>query len=182
MISDKINTEIDFEERFFNDYFPWYWSPKTTKNGFPYLSHIVIHKHDPDKIYSTVWNDFKPILIDLLKRNNLKLQKVLRCNVNLSTHWGTYSEVTEPHVDHEIPHYNCLVYINDISEKGETYIFEETYKENEPSPTEVTVLHKVKPEKNKAIIFNGLNYHGTGQISPAEWRCVIVTTFTATPA
>jgi len=176
MITDT--SLVDFESLTLdNEYFPWYWKGKTTYNGHRFLGHTLVCR-DTQKIHSSFWEDIvKPEFERLLDKNNLNLKEVLRAAINLTTHFG--DKDSEPHTDHDFPHYNMIIYCNDS--EGDTVLYTKVDKEDEDKVYLRQSL-RISPEKNKVIIFDGTIYHAQGIIPADVWREIIIITFTATPA
>ena len=66
------------------------------------------------------------------------------------------------HIDFLDPHIVCLYYVNDSD--AETYIF------GKEKDSEIT--QKIKPKRNRAIVFDGLTYHSSS--NPAVGKRVII--------
>jgi hypothetical protein len=74
-----------------------------------------------------------------------------------------------PHVDLGVPHKTIIYYCN--TNDGETIIFNETF-EDILDFSKKTILARIKPQKGKAVLFNGLHYH-TGSFSSDDHRLLL---------
>lgn len=142
---------------------PFYKSPST--KHFCHMGHTLMKRNGQDEGIPN--SDFYPfarrLVEDLLKRNGVTVRKIYRMAINLT--FSDPSKFGDPHVDHEFPHNNLLIYINDFDD-GYTYMVD---KEN-------NVLDKVKGKKDTFVIFDGCR-HAQGFCSPQQSRYVIICTF-----
>ena len=82
----------------------------------------------------------------------------------------TFLQIAQPnarlydnvHIDCLDPHIVCLYYVTDSD--AETYMFGKT-KESE-------ITSKIKPKKNRAVLFDGLTYHSSS--NPHEGKRVVI--------
>ena len=88
-----------------------------------------------------------------------KKHKLLRIKGGLLL--STKTGYNRPHIDFDIPHTTALYYVNDSD--GETIFFDENG----------TITDKIKPEKNKLIIFDGSKMHASSSPTYATNRIVI---------
>jgi len=174
--------DIENIERIVKDYnFPWFYRPSTL-NNFPYNSHALldpnIGKNSPHYDY------FKKIFDRLCERSNIKVNKILRMNINMSFY--NSAKHADLHVDHDFPHKVMILYLNNAS--GNTLIFNETFKEKKQPQIdyesnwykiqkEHTLKHTIVPKKNKVAFFDGINYHAQEFCKPNEERIIFICTF-----
>ena len=167
LIESKIDPDKD--EKGFLDFilgpeFPFYYG-MTTKNYNTFIHGILIRSgSDSEGIPASDKAEYwvRRIFDKFCIQNNITYNKLLRACVYSTTYnTGLHGDV---HVDHSFPHYNFILYVNDDYTNGETYI----YFEND--------LVKIKPEKYKAIVFNGVP-HAQGFCGVGERRVVLVITF-----
>lgn len=161
--------------------FPWYYRPSTL-NNFYYNSHAL---YDPALgIISTHFDYFKKIFERLCQINNIKVNKILRMNVNMSFHYS--AKHADLHVDHDFPHQTMILYLNNAS--GNTLIFNETYEKTKGPEIdyvrkrhqiqkEHVLKHQIVPKKNKVVFFDGINYHAQEFCNPNEERIIFICTF-----
>jgi len=105
--------------------------------GFHFCCESLNRKGKKNKHYSY----FKSLLISILKKHNLKLKKIHRMAVNVTFNNGYVKEVPL-HKDHDFPHKQLLLYLNDST--GDTII--PYYNKT------------ITPKENKAIIFDGIEH------------------------
>ena len=158
------------EKTVLSPFFPFYYQTNSTsydKNST--LSHIIkvrpeIRK-EGENFNSSFGNKFEDILISFCKKNNIKFTESLRIAVNFTYNNG--AEFCPTHLDHEFPHKQLLIYLNDpLDKKTKTVILDDDEK---------TILKEVYPEKYKGICFeNKPHYHHYPKIGE---RIVAVYTF-----
>jgi len=174
--------DVDFEPYVLSNNFPFFYQDSTTSKTFPCLAHTLIPRYnlsDPMPVSSPHWYDFEPIFQKFIKLQNIKLDKICRASINLTTNFMGYKH-NEPHIDHTFPHKNFLYYVNSFDD-GNTFIFNKKFDGNNTVITDAEILCEIKSTKNKAICFDGLNYHAQGFCKPNQFRCVLVVTFTEIP-
>ena len=161
--------------------FPWFYRPSTL-NNFPYNSHALL---DPALGITSIHYDyFKKIFDKLCETHNIKVNKLLRMNINMSFHYT--AKHADLHVDHDFPQTTMILYLNDAS--GNTLIFNETFEEKKQPQIdyernwykiqkEHTLKHTITPKKNKVVFFDGINYHAQEFCKPDEERIIFICTF-----
>jgi hypothetical protein len=101
-----------------------------------------------------------PLVYSLEEKAKITMKELYRIRIALSTSVG--KEVQHyPHVDLREPHKVLLYYVNDSD--GDTFMFNEIYNDDEKELKTFTLKERVAPEKNKAIIFDGLRYHNSSK-------------------
>ena len=174
--------EQDLETFVTSNDFAWFFQHVSTTDKFPFLSHTIIPRYDifseEMKINSHYWETLGPVFYTALDKANFKLDKICRASCNLTTHVPN-SKQNDPHVDHEYQHYNFLYYFNTV-EQGETIVYNEKFDGVNWFQTseKLSVKQKIKPSKNKGVIFDGMNYHANNFCKENQWRFVLVVTFT----
>lgn len=131
-----------------------------TKNGFitPQLSHCLILD---EKINSTYAEIFIPIIIQIMKDNNIK-GYIHKAKINLllnNSEVQTEDTHNMPHVDNDEEHVSLLLYLNDSD--GDTVVFNERYKDEFKT---LTVMKKIKPQANKLLIIDNHFHASTNPI------------------
>lgn len=175
----------DLENFVTSNEFAWFYQHVSTTDKFPFLSHTLIPRYDiyneDCKINSHYWETLSPVFYTALDAINFKLDKICRASCNLTPHINHVSN-NDPHVDHEYQHYNFIYYFNTV-DKGETIIYEEKFNGVDwfKDSKDLTVKKLITPEKNKGVIFDGLNYHANNFCHVGQWRFVMVVTFTGIP-
>ena len=152
-----------------NEEFKWSWLSQTTPDlneegydNFGFYVHSFIDRPDslngyftqPASEYIIQANN---VVSEILTNNGIEIKVIYRMSANCvhSTDSGQYSV---PHVDHEFPHKNLLIYLTD-PQGGETVVEEEKYL----------------GEEDDVIMWGeGMHYH---KPPSAGRRIVLVTTF-----
>lgn len=128
--------------------FPFYWNDSATHepDDCGFLIHTLLNRPEARQngetgINSDYHNYFMEMFDCFCRKNNIAYKEVLRIAVNMTMHNG--EELSPVHIDHNFPHNQCLMYLND-SPTSLTTILEEDGK---------TVWKEVKAEKFKAVCF-----------------------------
>lgn len=144
--------------------FPWYYSPDDVApgTGSPFLSHGIVLKDAAGRACSgTVNSEVYPLFEEIFHRL-FGHRVLLRCSLNRTFHtgraWGT------PHVDHEFPHHNAIIYLSHAS--GGTVLFDSAG----------AVTDHSTPVYNRMVQFDGVT-HAQGSCAPGETRTVLVYTY-----
>ena len=144
---------------------------KEQKLVSPAFSHVLRHRPEnnmkedewgtPNSVYM---EKFEGIFKYFCKENNIKWDRILRSAVNFTTHQPKDSECFI-HRDHEFPHRNFLMYLNEWT-SGETQFFDD----------ERRLIKIVHPQKYKAVVSDS-ELHTQGYCDPHQRRVVLVVTF-----
>ena len=155
------------EKNVLSSFFPFYFQKKTISNSI--LTHIIkvapeIRK-EGEVFNSSFGNIFEDMLKTFCKKNNIEFKESLRIAVNFTYNNGV--DFCPTHLDHEFPHKQLLIYLNDpLDKKTKTVILDDDEK---------TILKEVYPEKYKGVCFeNKPHYHYYPKIGE---RIVAVYTF-----
>lgn len=155
--------EREFIENFvFGAYFNWFWQDRQTTstkeqviadlpeqlrphvdfyNG-PFLHHTLLHRTEvenvshlerPAKEISPYFEMFLEIFHRFMTENNLKYSKIYRASLNLT--WYNGDCHTAPHLDHDWPHHNFIMYLN-TCENGQTIVWPEDFSTSYMFPCE----------------------------------------------
>lgn len=131
-----------------------------------FFSHCVIKRPNSECLYPSVLSEsaefVNRVLREIFNYNDIDVSCIFRINFNCM--YYTSDKRTIPHLDHDFPHKNLLIYLNSF-DSGETVIFGEDEKE---------YLHK--PKEDDIITFGG-NMHCCQHPSPGQRRIVLVTTY-----
>jgi len=154
----KLNTSI--KQAIMADDMPWfigdgkttdYYNGDDNTEDFPQLTHLVYDKgEEKSKLAGQIMRDLQSEL-DIEEFIRIKLNLLLRSNQTPGK-WHT------PHVDWDLPHKVCVLYVNQSD--GDTVLFNEQY-ERGVDKTEFSVQHKIIPEEDKALLFDGKQYHAS---------------------
>jgi hypothetical protein len=93
----------------------------------------------------------KIVYYTLQKINYTKAYEIIVCRSFMLLPTPKVEEFTTKHIDTETPHLVILYYVNDTD--GDTYFFGKE-KDSE-------LVQRVSPRKNRAVIFDGANYHAS---------------------
>jgi len=167
--------------------FPWFYLDKPVSKRYPCFSHVMIPRYNYEtnegyRINSEVFSFFEKIFRNFCKKNNIKINRILRASLNLQTYFEPLHG--DAHVDHHFKHKNCIMYLNTVT-GGSTYVFKEKYKKDLPGSyedgTAFPAKHILKEIKNKAgkiVVFPGENFHAAGHCrKPNEHRIIAIFTF-----
>lgn len=127
-----------------------------------------------------------PLIFDICDLSNIKItnkNQVSRIVPRLQTMLSPINQINDIHVDSRENHYVIIFYPHNID--GETILYNETTsnlsysKFNKMSPFEkkeytkkFTILEKIQPKENRALVFNGNRYHASSSPSKGP-RCII---------
>jgi len=172
-LSDLEKQEID--KIFWSEENPWSYQPITNDNfnapGIIDLKEgydISYFTFEPNK-NSYEYQQIKKIILKFLEINNIDYLNIIRIKLNITP---THDEISQcpPHSDSKHPHLNFIYYINDA--EGDTVLYNELadYKTIFTNPT---VFKSVTPERGKAILFDGRQFHAVTPPSRLPLRGVI---------
>ena len=173
--------------------FPWYYQQHATSDLFPFHSHVIFARDmlGGDEDYEPVSNSaLSSWVTPIVKRYSEQyLDKpatsIFRACINSTHGWNLPYPFIEPHVDHKFDHMNLLIYLNDdVKEGGETLLFDkylcegmEKYNYTVNDYDQVQIMHSIKPQKGKALCFDGRLFHGVNNFKSDTRRIVLVATF-----
>jgi hypothetical protein len=173
-------------------HFPWFWNgvqtindqavinndiPKKLReyvefyNG-PFLSHTLLYRNEDENIthlncepnaIDPYFEFFLEIFNRFMTENNIKYSKIFRANLNLN--WYNGPKHTTPHVDHEWPHSNFIMYL-DSCEGGQTIIW----------PDDFSTSYMVPCIAYTAVTFKK-HWHAHRYPAPGSRRIVFVVTY-----
>jgi len=174
MISEFSNPKtqeyLKFKKEVLDCYFPWCWTADSVqdendnphKNPIPVFTHTIVKRplDPPDynlypKQTSAYVNIANSILQQIFLYNKINVECVFRIGVNLTIP-VIGSEKTLPHVDHDFPHKNLLIYLN--GGDGDTVCGGESFS----------------PKEDAIIVFEGEHYH---YLPSKSRRVVLICTF-----
>jgi hypothetical protein len=145
--------------------FPWFYQEGTSA-GYQVYAHGLM-KRDPEHkpttgiVNSTSYPWAKFIFDKFCQDNNIKVNTIFRAALNSTCSSDGTSDI---HKDHEFDHKVFLLYLTDAS--GTTNIYDD----------DKNLLKQIKPEKYKAVVFDGIN-HNNNPCAIGERRVVMLFTF-----
>lgn len=166
--------------------FPWYCSETSVSaqgNSFMLFSHPVVQRPldgSTSKVVSKRFEKVMPVINQIFAANDLRPANVFRVCFNVA--FCHSHNMSDPHVDHEFPHQNLLIYLNEVS-AGPTYVFKETFSAEYPAGSydaynhDLVVEHECAPVEDKIISFDGFQYHAQGFPNIGERRITLVVTY-----
>jgi len=168
----------------FDRQFSWYYSSTAyaSESGKSLYdnsySHLVL---DDGKAYNQAGDMLAISLYNLGDVIQHDIKKILHIRIG-SIPVTPKPIIHTPHVDMEFPHKTALLYLNDSD--GDTIFYNLKYPTSSrldsqnyylQNKEKIKIEEVVKPEKNKFIWFDGLDYHSS--TSPTEVDRRIVVTF-----
>lgn len=165
------------EAQVLGNYFPWYWvggqtvtvpdPPVPSGQNSPYFSHTLLRRPEDRTGTASDRSKYLEPFIEIFHRwsleNNIVYSKILRANLNLNV--VSLDGFTVPHVDHDYPHFNFIMYLDD-SPGADTVVFSNDF-------TEYTAFTATK---YTAISFNA-QWHAHKYPMPGTRRTVFVLTY-----
>ena len=160
---------------FWSDDNRWHYQPITLsrltspgvidlKTGYD-ICYFTLELDKDSREYSAIKN----MIFKFLDLNNIEHLDLIRIKLNITP---THDEISQspPHSDSKKPHLNFIYYMNDA--EGETVLYNELADYNNiiTNPTE---FKKVMPERGKAILFDGRQFHAVTPPSKLPLRAVI---------
>ena len=150
------------------DYLPEEIRPHIKQVNSPFLSHSLLmrtedenvsHANRPTNQYSEYYEFFIEIFHRFMTSQGLSYKKIFRANLNLN--WYNGNNHTEPHRDHQWPHYNFIMYLN-TCDQGQTIVWPDDFSASYMFPCEqytaVTFremwhAHRFPPIGAKRVVF-----------------------------
>lgn len=152
----------EIERTMLSSYFPWYYLPDITyvqealagKDRTPAMSHTFVEKQGKQS------SDFYGLIraiphVAMEKAFGKTFSFVYQVRSFMQMPLRNSREHNNVHIDYEFPHAVCLYYLNDTD--GDTFLFDSDRQ---------TVIKRVTPKKNRALLFDGSLYHASS--SPTE--------------
>jgi len=164
LINNKTKRYVRLKNLIISSRFSWTWqnqtTPKQNKNGydnFGFYVHSFLDRPVPLRAcYSNPCSkyitDANNAIAEILVHNGLTPKVIYRMSANCvhPTNSGTPSV---PHVDHDFPHDNLLIYLTD-PQGGETIVGDEEYlgEEDDVITWEGELHHHRPPVKGRRIV------------------------------
>jgi len=146
--------------------FPWYYLDNISgydgvSETFQYGFYHLLY-HEPDGgVSSALFEHLAPLWQASDAATGLTMY---RARAGMSTNLGTPG-VAHAHVDYKNPHTVVLYYLNDSD--GDTVIYD-----GDPD-SGLTVVERVPPKANRAVVFDGLRFHSSSYPTNCARRTVI---------
>ena len=140
----------------------------TTWHGAPFVYHQIIKRPEVKKKGDPAWNTpYASLFLDIFetfcRKAKIKKTQIYRAALNIT--FPTGPKKCAIHSDHDFPHRQLLIYLNDADPNSKTVILNDKKK----------IIKKIKPQKNTGVMFGPYpHYH----ILPKSlYRAVLVYTF-----
>jgi len=134
------------------------------------LSCVVFDPDLQNKVYfGWAYEQLKPIFYtvkDMCPELGLLGTSRVKFNVLLKQDFKYH--YNQPHMDSTNTTYSMVYYLNDGD--GDTFLFNEKYGDEF---SDFTVMERISPKKNRAVIFEANRYHASSNPSQAENRYVL---------
>lgn len=127
-----------------------------------------------------------PLILKICDLSNIKIKnknQISKIVPRLQTMLSPINEINDIHVDSGKNHYVIIFYPHDID--GDTILYKETnsdvsfsklsqmsYQKKKEITKNFTVIKKITPKENRALVFNGNIYHASSSPSKGP-RCII---------
>ncbi len=133
---------------------PFYVHPFIQRPDYEFLFPRIKSSHmfDVNQVICEILN----YNIDTILNNNMQVNMMCRCVANAKDGVGDRIVKCAPHVDHNFPHKNMLIYLTDAG--GKTFVEGEEFA----------------PEEDDVIIFQGTHWH---ELPKQKRRVVLVMTY-----
>ena len=188
ILSQKISD--DMESVVTGGIFPWYLSRDISRNKIeeknnyaifvdkntintPQMTHDIFSINDDNKfISSSYFYMCQNVLNSVCEKIGVTEISLINAKFNMLFNNNSFEDekYNTPHVDiiSTNKNYSILYYVNDCD--GDTIIFNESRKNNF---TNLTVKHRIKPQKNKVVILKGDIFHASSNPRLCEKRIVM---------
>jgi hypothetical protein len=157
-------SDFILKETIYNNFFPWYYlhnsaNVKKIENSFNYSWYHSLFVNG--KITSPFFKIFEKDIFNILKKFNLEHSNLVRVRFGKTVSIGK-KYINDLHVDQKEKHKTILYYVNNSD--GDTYFYKNDGK---------TIISKITPEQNKAVLFNGLTFHASSKPVKNMYRIVL---------
>jgi hypothetical protein len=124
---------------------------------------------DRNTILSPLHDILYDSLLIMLDSFECKFERLIRIRLGFIT--AQKENFThEPHVDFQFAHKTALLYLNNVD--GYTTIYDQLFEHGE-KPREWTIQQTVNPVANRAVLFDGYQYHSSSTPTTHPYRLVV---------
>ena len=142
--------------------------------------------HDGNPV-SNYYDLFIPIVDHIQDRLGIGIFELFRLRLAMLHHNHFVEDYNTPHTDHDSKHMTGIFYFHDSD--GDTILFDQVDDPNgdvnqritDIFAQEYTVAERIKPEKNKFILFNGNRFHASSNPRINQYRMVLNFNFRQMP-
>jgi hypothetical protein len=171
--------------------FQWVYTPSTNnqketnimrRDGSSYESEQLVHALYLEGARRSQFFDIVfPFFYFLEDKTGVKLGSIERIKANMLLRSSEPDDkYNTPHIDIPDPGYKSLLYYVKDSD-GDTFIFNETYRDTGNSKKALTVGKRVSPKKGKAILFDSNTWHASSNPRVNQNRVVLNLIFQVKP-
>lgn len=149
-----------------NTNFPWYYrdsaagTARENSDSVTLANHQYGFHHTPFN-HEYGWSNngmlFRPIIGAIEERFDIRVDTLIRIRLGMLTNIGQDAS-HYPHVDYNYPHKTVLLYLDNSD--GDTVFYNEMY-DAEDDDQKLTVNMRHAPVENRAVMFEGLQYHSS---------------------
>ena len=155
--------------------------PKQTTVGW---THVLYHDDQP---VSNYYDLFIPIVDHVQDRLGRGTFELFRLRLAMLHHNHFVEDFNTPHTDTDQPHVSCIVYVNDSD--GDTILFDQmddpfgevNQRITDIFTQEYSIAERIKPEKNKFVLFDGNRFHASSNPKINQYRIVLNFNFRGMP-
>lgn len=182
----KTDAYLKLKEKVLSSTFFWQYSVDTNYGvkysdyyqDVPFYGHTIIQRPNPDFPFPSVldseWKESTNVFEEIMVHNNLPYKTIYRLNFN-STFY-VHDKMSPPHVDHDYPHKNMIIYLNSFT-GGLTHVFKKMWPESEFDISPTDMKYSFKGEEDDIITFDGLHYHCMECPKQGERRIIMIVTY-----
>lgn len=170
------NTEVyrHFKSIVLSDETPWYYNrysnPTISTDGYlsrGFYSHNIVKRPEENfwtpKIQSSMFDIFSMVLKEIVEFNDIKINTILRANLNCMHPDNSNNAATVPHCDHDFEYKQFILYLTDSG--GSTLFFDDN----------LNVIDEYFPEEDSIIEFPKILHANT--LPKENRRIVLVVTY-----
>lgn len=163
-ILSKKESDLFLKNTIYNKFFPWYYlhDSADAKKKDNFFNYSWVHGLIVDgKINSPFFKLFEKNIFNILKKFKVEDKNIIRIRLGKTVSIGK-KYINNPHIDQQKEHYTILYYLNNSD--GDTYFYKNDGK---------TLINKITPEQNKAVLFDGLTWHASSKPIKNMYRIVL---------
>lgn len=162
--------------------FPWYYGPTAynfeNKNSLYNYSYSNLSLSDGTP-HNSIGEILALTLYNVCDGIEWDIQKILRIRIG-SIPVTPKTIIHTPHIDLEFPHKTALLYLNDSD--GNTNFYNLKYDTSAmiqshdyylKNKKKMKIEKSITPEKNKLVIFDGIQYHSSSSPTTVDRRIVV---------
>lgn len=156
------------EKVILGDNFPFYLLPGSVrKDNYKTMFHTLLHRPEENwpngRLNSPHYDNVASLVRSFFDKFNIKYTEILRMSINLTYNNGL--KKCPIHEDHDYPHKQLIIYLNDADPCSKTVIVNKQNK----------IIKEIVPEKYKGVCFEGLPHY---MFFPKKGeRIILITTF-----